>query len=77
MAPSPLPSGAPDAVGRGLLLPEHTVDGVQSIDPAIDKAQNLAPLVGFFLSVTLTSLCFWRLAVFTILALKYRWERPK
>lgn len=54
-------------------------DGVQpiAIDPAIDQAQDLAPLVGFFLSVTLTSLCFWRLAVFTILSLKYRWERPK
>lgn len=76
MALSPLRSGASDAVAHGL-LPEHTVDGAQTIDPAIDKAQNLAPLVGFFLSVTLTSLCFWRLAVFTILALKYRWQRPK
>lgn len=64
----------PDSTSPGLLPPQES--GV-TVDPAIDQAQDLAPLVGFFLSLLLTSLCFWRLAAFTIAALKYRWQRPK
>lgn len=62
-------------VGPGLLPSQ--APGPPAPNPAIDQAQDLAPLVGFFLSLTLTALCFWRLAGFVIAALKYRWQRPK
>lgn len=69
----------PDSLSPGLLpaAAQQQGGGTTAVDPAIDQAQDLAPLVGFFLSLTLTSLCFWRLAAFTTAALKYRWQRPK
>lgn len=68
----------PNDVSPGLLPPQPPPsDGVMAPDPAIDQAEDLAPLVGFFLSLTLTFLCFWRLALFTTAALKYQWQRPK
>lgn len=70
--------GVPNDVNPGL-LPQQPAPGPGDLapNPAIDQAQDLAPLVGFFLSLTLTFLCFWRLALFTTAALKYQWQRPK
>ncbi len=48
-----------------------------ALDPAIAQAQDLAPLIGFFLSLFLTCACFWRLSVFVTASLKYRWDRPQ
>lgn len=71
----PRPHAVPTDVGPGILPSQEP--GTPAANPAIDQAQGLAPLVGFFLSLTLTALCFWRLAGFTMAALKYRWQRPK
>ena len=75
MADPPPHHGVPTDVGPGILPSQEP--GTPAANPAIDQAQDLAPLVGFFLSLTLTALCFFRLAGFTMAALKYRWQRPK
>jgi len=45
------------------------------MDPAtpISCNNNDAPVIGFLLALFLAALCFWRLVVFTSIALRYRW----
>ncbi|EWM24150.1 hypothetical protein Naga_101795g2 [Nannochloropsis gaditana] len=35
--------------------------------------ETTGPLLGFFITLSLSALCFWRLVVFTSVALRYRW----
>ena len=45
-----------------------------SMDPPTPiSCENNAPVIGFLLTLFLAALCFWRLVVFTSIALRYRW----